>query len=160
MGLLDSVLGGLAGGGQGGGQGGAGGLLGALLGGGQQGGASPLINIVLGMLGGGQQQGGGGGGLQQLIEQFQQQGLGEQVQSWIGTGQNLPISPDQLQNVLGSDKLGAIAQQLGLSPQDASSQVAGVLPEVIDKLTPGGQLPSGGLGDIGSMLQALMAKRG
>ncbi len=150
MGLLDSVMGALGGGKGDGGQGDLGGMLGSMLGGGGQ--SNPLLGAVLGMLA-------GGGGLQDLIGRFQQNGLGEQVQSWIGTGQNLPISADQLQNVLGSEQLSAIAGKLGLSPQETSSQMAGALPEILDKLTPNGQLPSGGLGDIGSMLQSLMKGR-
>ena len=154
MGLLDSVLGAMGGGNCGENQGGLGGMLGSMLGGQ----TNPMLGAVLGMLAGGSGQQ-GGGGLMDLIGKFQQNGLGDQVQSWIGTGQNLPISAEQLQSVLGSDQLSAIAGKLGLSPQDASSQMASVLPEVMDKLTPSGALPSGGFGDIASMLQGLMKGR-
>ena len=143
MGLLDSVLG-------------------SVLGGRQQqgsGGADALINIVAGMLanrgqGGAGAEGdsGGLGGLAGLAEQFQRGGLGDVMKSWIGTGQNLPVSSDQLSNVLGSDMLAKIAQQLGVSRGEAASQLSEVLPQVVDTLTPDGHVPEGGFGDIGAML--------
>ena len=138
MGLLDSVLG-MVTGGQGGG-----------------GGNAALINVVVGMLANSAQGGsGGGGGLGDLIGKFQQAGMGDVVGSWIGSGQNAPISGDQLHNVLGSDTISSIAQQLGLSHGDAAGQLAQMLPQVLDKLTPSGQAPAGGLGDIGSLLKQL-----
>ena len=133
MGLLDSVLGMVTGGQQGGGN-------------------AALISAVVGMLG---NSGQGGGGLGDLIGKFQQAGMGDVIGSWIGTGQNLPISGDQLHNVLGSETIGNIAQQLGLSHGDAAGQLAQMLPHVLDKLTPNGQPPAGGLGDIGSLLKQL-----
>lgn len=83
------------------------------------------------------------GGLQGLIAAFQDQGLGDLVSSWVGTGQNLPISPEQLQSVLGSGQIGQIAQQLGLSSQDVSGELSALLPQVIDGITPNGQVPEG-----------------
>ena len=109
-----------------------------------------LLDSVLGMVTGGQ-----GGGLGDLIGKFQQAGMGDVVGSWIGSGQNVPISGDQLHNVLGSDTISSIAQQLGLSHDDAAGQLAKMLPQVLDKLTPSGQAPAGGLGDIGSLLKQL-----
>ena len=139
MGLLDSVIGALGGGGQAGG-----------------GGQSALLNIVMGMLAnrsGGQQGGVAmGGGLGDLMAKFQQGGMGDVMSSWIGSGQNMPISGDQLSNVLGSDMLGKIASQLGISHGEAAGQLSQVLPQVVDKLTPNGQVPEGGLGDIGAIL--------
>ena len=139
MGLLDSVIGALGGGGQAGG-----------------GGQSALLNIVMGMLAnrsGGQQGGVGlGGGLGDLMAKFQQGGMGDVMSSWIGSGQNMPISGDQLSNVLGPDMLGKIASQLGISHGEAAGQLSQVLPQVVDKLTPNGQVPEGGLGDIGAIL--------
>lgn len=131
MGLLDSVVGAL-----GGAQGGAGG------------GHAALINAVIAMLG----HGGPAGGLAGLIEKFQQAGLGEQVGSWVSTGQNLPVSADQIGGALGPDLLSQIAAQLGLSHGEAAGQLSHVLPQVVDKLTPDGRLPTGGLGDIGDIL--------
>ena len=83
------------------------------------------------------------GGLQGLIAAFQDKGLGDLVSSWVGTGQNLPISPEQLQSVLGSGQIGQIAQQLGLSSQEVSGQLSALLPQVIDGITPNGQVPEG-----------------
>ncbi len=139
MGLLDSVIGALGGGAQAGG-----------------GGQSALLNIVMGMLANrsGGQQGGVdmGGGLGDLMAKFQQGGMGDVMSSWIGSGQNMPISGDQLSNVLGSDMVGKIASQLGISHGEAAGQLSQVLPQVVDKLTPNGQMPEGGLGDIGAIL--------
>ena len=84
------------------------------------------------------------GGLSGLAQNFQQNGLGEVVSSWIGTGRNLPVSADQLQRVLGSEQIQAIAQKLGISTGDAGSQLASLLPQIIDGLSPNGQLPQGG----------------
>ena len=136
MGLLDSVIGAL-------GQGdGAGGQL-------------DLMNVVAGLL----HNDAPGGGLGGLVSKFEQAGLGNVISSWIGSGQNLPISADQLHNVLGSDTIAQIAGQLGLGHGDAAGQLAQMLPQVIDKLTPNGQAPSGGLGDLGSLLGSLMQSR-
>ena len=86
---------------------------------------------------------GGQGGLQDLISQFDAKGLGDIIGSWVGTGQNKSISPDQLQNVLGSDVLSGIASKLGLNTNDLSSQLSNLLPGVVDKLTPEGKVPDG-----------------
>jgi uncharacterized protein YidB (DUF937 family) len=142
MGLLDSVLGGMLGGGQ------------------QQGGAGALISVVAGMLA---NQGGGGaagaagglGGLAGLAEQFQRNGMGEVVNSWIGKGENLPIAPDQLGKVLGGDMLGKLTQHTGMEQGDLLGQLSQLLPQMVDKATPDGAIPSGGLGDIGSILGKL-----
>lgn len=95
-----------------------------------------LISTVMSLLG-------GQGGLQNLISQFDAKGLGDIIGSWVGTGQNQSISPDQLQNVLGSDVLGGIASKLGLNVNDLSSQLSNLLPGVVDKLTPEGKVPEG-----------------
>ncbi|SMC26529.1 Uncharacterized conserved protein YidB, DUF937 family [Andreprevotia lacus DSM 23236] len=94
------------------------------------------------------------GGLGGLVNAFQQGGLGELVQSWVSTGQNLPVSADQLQGVLGSDALAGIAQKLGVDPQQAASQLSGVLPQLVDQLTPNGTLPTEG-GDVNELLGGL-----
>lgn len=165
MGLLDSVLGSAMGGGQGGGgqqmlmQ-----VIGMLLqgqGGGAQGGGGGLGGMLGGVLGsalGGGQAGsqasggmGGLGGLGGLLAQLQQGGLGDAAQSWVSTGENMPVSGDQLSAALGADRIGAIAQQVGIPAGDLSSQLAQYLPQVIDKMTPNGQVPDGGA-DIGGLL--------
>ena len=145
MGLLDQVVG----------------ALGGAQGGGQGGGQADLINAVIGMLGQGGQsgQGGGLGGLAGLITKFQQGGLGDVVSSWISTGHNLPISAEQLHSVLGQDTLDGLAQKTGMARGDLAAQLSQLLPQVIDGLTPNGQLPQGGgLGDIGGLLAGLMRR--
>lgn len=84
------------------------------------------------------------GGLSGLVQAFRQGGLGEIVDSWVSTGQNLPVSGDQLSSVLGSDLLGTLAGQAGVAPQELSSGLAALLPGLVDQLTPGGKLPEGG----------------
>ena len=141
MGLFDSVIG----------------ALGNAAGGSR--GQPDLINAVIGLLGQGQgqgQAGGGLGGLAGLVGRFQQGGLGDIVNSWVGTGQNLPISAEQLGGVLGNDTVANLAQQLGTGQGDMLSQLSQMLPQVVDKLTPGGQLPAGGgLGDLAGLLAGL-----
>lgn len=117
----------------------------------QQSAANPMINVVLGMLANGSQSGGLGG----LMQQFQNAGLGNLIQSWISTGQNLPINANQMQQVLGQDQIGNIAKQLGMNPNDAAGHLSTALPQIIDMLTPHGQTPAGGLGDVGSILGML-----
>ena len=140
MGLLDSVLGS---------------VIGNMVGGRQAGGAGAdmLMQVVGGLLN--QGGGGAGGGLGALLQQFQKGGLGDVAASWVGTGQNLPISADQLQSVLGGDQIGAMAQQAGLSPGDLMGQLAHMLPQVVDQLTPNGQVPAGGA-DLGGMLSSVL----
>jgi uncharacterized protein YidB (DUF937 family) len=81
------------------------------------------------------------GGLSGLLQQFHDKGLGGLVSSWVGTGQNLPISADQLQNVLGSEQVKELAAKAGISPDAVSSHLAQLLPMLVDKLTPNGQVP-------------------
>lgn len=99
---------------------------------------SPLLKMVLQML---SQQQGSGGGLNGLMQAFQKNGMGEIFSSWVGTGQNQPISPEQMQTGLGPELVQRIAQQTGMNPADASAQLSNVLPDVVDKLTPEGQVP-------------------
>ena len=159
MGLLD-IVGGMLGGqpGQGQGQGGGLGDLAAMLGqgGGQggQGGQAALLQLVLGMLA----NNGQGGGLAGLMEKFQSAGLGEQVNSWVGTGQNLPVSPEQLGGVFGQDQMSQMAEKMGLSTGDLGAQLSQMLPQAVDQFTPGGQAPQGGLGDLGDLLGQLMRR--
>ena len=87
------------------------------------------------------------GGVQGLVNLLQQGGLAEAVNSWIGTGANLPVSADQLQTVLGPERLAQIAEQLGVPAREAASTLARSLPTLIDKATPGGTLP-GAAGDL------------
>ncbi len=95
------------------------------------------------------------GGLDGLIAKFQQAGMGDVIKSWVGTGQNQAITGDQLSNVLGSDALSGMAAKMGLNPGDLASQLSSVLPGLIDKLTPQGQLPSAGVGSGADLMGAL-----
>lgn len=124
-----------------------------------------LMDMVGGMLGG---QGGQGdskaalmqavmgliqnhpGGLQGLLGQFQQAGLAEHVQSWIGTGANQGITADHIQQALSGDQLQAVAQQAGVDPGQASQGLASLLPEIVNHLTPNGGMP-----DAGALQQGL-----
>jgi uncharacterized protein YidB (DUF937 family) len=95
------------------------------------------------------------------VEQFQRAGLGEVIGSWIGTGRNLPVSAEQIGQALGSDTVAQIAQRLGVDPAQAAGQLSHILPEVIDRLTPNGQLPAqtgAGAPDLLGMLGGLLRK--
>ncbi len=135
--------------------GGLGDLLGGLAGGGADSGLSDILN---GMTGTGAGKGGGmgglltgllpmvgamlaGGGLQKVLAGFQANGLAEQAGSWLGTGANEPISADDVRKVVTGDELTRIAGQLGISETDAAAALAQVLPAVVDKVSPDGQLP-------------------
>lgn len=128
-------------------------ILGQLAGGIAGGGRQNLVKSVLEMLNNHP------GGIAGLAESFQKGGLGDLAASWIGTGKNLPVSSDQLQQILGSGSLQAFAQKAGINAQDAAPQLAELLPGIVDKLTPGGQLPQGGdLMSTGlSLLQGFMS---
>ncbi|MEB5484642.1 YidB family protein [Burkholderia pseudomallei] len=95
------------------------------------------------------------GGLNGLIEKFNAGGAGGIIGSWIGTGENQPISPETLQNVLGSDTVGALAQKVGIDPQQASGILAQVLPHVVNGATPNGEVPAGGQLDTSNVLGTL-----
>lgn len=113
-------------------------------------GNSSLMQGVLGML---QNQEGGIGG---LVQQFKDKGLGDIASSWVGKGENLPISGEQLQGVLGSDVVSSMAAKFGVS-QD---QIAQFLPQLVDKLTPNGEVEAGGIDGSKAlgMLQGLFSK--
>jgi uncharacterized protein YidB (DUF937 family) len=119
MGLLDQVVGAMAGG--------------------QSGGNNALLETVMKMVSDPQN-----GGLQGLIQSFQQGGLGDIVNSWVSKGENLPISAEQIQSVLGGSSLGNIASQLGTNSEEASGSLASMLPQLIDSMTPNGEVPQGG----------------
>lgn len=83
------------------------------------------------------------GGLPGLLQKFQESGLQDQVASWIGTGANASVSGEQVQGALGADTISQIAAKLGLAPAAASGGLAALLPQLIDHLTPNGQVPEG-----------------
>ncbi len=81
------------------------------------------------------------GGVQGVVSQFEKNGLGATVQSWVGTGPNQPVSPDDVQRVLGPDLLKQLSEKSGVSIQELTQQLAHVLPQAVDKLTPDGTIP-------------------
>jgi len=95
------------------------------------------------------------GGLNGLVQKFEQGGLGDVVQSWVGNGDNQSISPDQLHNVLGSDVVSNLAQKVGMQPDQVSGLLAQVLPHVVNAGTPNGEVPSGGQINSESVLGTL-----
>jgi uncharacterized protein YidB (DUF937 family) len=136
MGMLDGLLGN---------------LLGSTTGGGTQ--QNPLLQAALQLV---QQN----GGLQGVLARFQQAGYGAQADSWVSTGQNQPITADALSQVLGHGQLGQIAQQLGISHGDAAGGLASMLPQLIDKLTPQGQVPANHDDLVAQALSLLNKKTG
>lgn len=128
-------------------------LAGQVFGGGAQSGGSQAIGAILEMLNS------RSGGLQGMAQQFQRGGMGDIISSWIGTGQNLPITADQVQQVLGSDAVQQLAAKLGVSPEVASSHLAQWLPTIVDHLTPGGVAPQGDLMSQGmNLLKGLLSR--
>jgi uncharacterized protein YidB (DUF937 family) len=112
-----------------------------------------LMSSVMGLLG-------GQGSLQNLISQFSAKGLGDVIGSWVSTGKNLPISPEQLRGVLGDDTVKNIASKLGIDSNALTSQLSNLLPNVVDKLTPDGKVPEGDIMSKGlDMLGGLFGKK-
>ena len=97
------------------------------------------------------------GGIAGLVKKFAGSGLGDIVNSWVSTGENLPVTPQQIQQGLGSDAIKQLAAKAGISPEEVTSHLTQVLPQVVDKLTPEGQVPQGDLMSKGmEMLKGLM----
>lgn len=116
-----------------------GGMLARMLGG-------PLLGVVLGML---KRQGGLGG----LIGKFRGAGLGPKADSWVGTGPNQPLDPDELERALGPEELQQIADQTGMTVEEVREKLAAGLPEVINHVTPKGEVPDDNA--LGGMLDKL-----
>ena len=130
MGFLDSVVGALGAGGQGG--------------------QPDLMKVVMGLV---EQS----GGLPGLLQKLQQGGLAEQAASWVSTGRNLPVSADQIGGALGGDLLGSLARQAGMGQGDLAGSLAQMLPQLIDRMTPDGQVPAAGaMPDLGGLLGSLL----
>ncbi len=81
------------------------------------------------------------GGVQGLMQKFQQGGLGDVFSSWVGTGQNQAVSPDQIHQALGPDQIGQLASKLGIPADQLTQHLSQLLPQVVDKMTPTGQAP-------------------
>jgi uncharacterized protein YidB (DUF937 family) len=145
MSILNQIIGGVLGS-SGGASSPLQGVLANILGGGQQGGMAGQP-APQGGFGGGFGGGAGGGlagGLGGLIAAFQQAGLGHIADSWVRSGPNQPVSPEQLQNVFGADRVNNMASHAGMQPGDFLSQLSQHLPNAVDRLTPNGRLPDEG----------------
>lgn len=99
---------------------------------------------------------GGVGGLTGLVQLFAQHGHADTVKSWVSTERNRAISPNDVHAVLGQDRVREVANEAGVSEQEASRGLADVLPQLVDRLTPNGRLPDG---DGGSGMLAQLAGR-
>ena len=103
------------------------GVLGGIVGGG-------MVSVINGIL---EQH----GGVQGVVNQFEKNGLGATVQSWVGTGANVPISPDEVHRAIGPDLLQQLAAKVGMSVPDLTQKLSQILPQAVDHLTPGGTIP-------------------
>ena len=138
--------------------GGLGGMLGSLLGGGAGTGTGGLASVLGSLLGNDGRLGGLGG----ILSRFNQAGLGDKANSWVGSGQNEPVNADQVANALGHDTVSDVASKLGVPTGAAGGLLAAILPMLIDRMTPHGQAPAQGLGtqdDILSQLGGMLGKK-
>jgi uncharacterized protein YidB (DUF937 family) len=184
MGVLDQILGGVLGqvlgGAQGGAYGGAQGgsraaliqavlamLLQGGLGRGGHAGGGGLADVLGGLLGGGQPGAdprlGGAlrGGLGGMADMFRQAGMQRQVDSWIAQGPNLAVSPNEITAALGESQLSQLAEQSGMSRSDVSRELADILPGMVDRMTPGGEMPRQDLGadELGTWMSDVLNGR-
>lgn len=97
---------------------------------------------------------GSNGGLESIVGALQSGGLADAVSSWLGSGDNLAVAPKDLQSALGDDTISRFAEQAGVSGSEASAVLAGILPQIVDKLSPDGNLPD--KGGLDSMLGGLI----
>ena len=137
-------------------------VVGGLLGGQAQ--QSPLGGVLSSLLGnagaqpGGAQPGGAAPGIMGLVSRFEQAGLGNVAQSWVGNGPNQSVTPQQLHQVLGDTQVNQLAQQSNMQPHDMLGQLAQMLPQLVDRMTPQGQVPAqggAGAGDIADGMKAV-----
>ena len=128
-------------------------LLGSLLGGLNNNQQSGLMSAVSGLVT-------GGGGIGGLMQKFSSHGLGDLVKGWVSTGPNPPATAQHIEQVFGADQLQQIASQTGIDPSQISAQIAQILPQVVDKLTPNGQPIEGAQlqGGLASLLQGGLGK--
>ena len=111
--------------------------------------SGPMVEHLASMIG-------SSGGLPALLQKFRDAGLSGAVDSWIGKGANVPLSSQHVESALGSDTIRAMAQKLGLNPDQASSSLAALLPHMVDKLTPNGTMPEHGM--LEQALKAVKSK--
>ena len=116
-------------------------MLGGLLGRRAPKSGNPLMDSLMPML----LKGGALGGLGGLVGKFTGAGLGNKANSWVGSGDNEPLDADEVEAALGSDEIDRIAQQAGVSRDEAKGGLAGMIPGLVDKLSPGGSLPTGNI---------------
>jgi uncharacterized protein YidB (DUF937 family) len=121
------------------------------------GGPTPAAQILTDLI----QNHASGNGLSGLLQQLTASGLGPQVQSWLGSGANLPVNAGQIQQALGSDKIQQLAQQYGIDPSAVATAIAHLIPGAVDHLTPGGQIPpaSGIAGALSGLLSSSFFKQ-
>ena len=131
-------------------------ILGAVLGGGDK--QKMLAGLASQLLSGQSAAPGAPNGLNGLVQQFQKAGLGDLVNSWVGTGANQPATPDQIKQALGPETIQHFAQQTGMAGPEVSTALAQILPQMVDKVTPNGDVPEPR--DIQGMLSGLLASLG
>ncbi|MFG2971323.1 MULTISPECIES: YidB family protein [unclassified Streptomyces] len=117
-------------------------MLGSLLGG--EGKGAGLLTALIAAMSHGQ----GGGSLGGLLDSLARSGLTAQKDSWVGTGANQPVTGDQLQQALPDDTLQQVAEETGTTPEQAADQLARVLPDAVDRLTPEGAVPKASIEDL------------
>ncbi|WFL66803.1 YidB family protein [Pantoea sp. X85] len=98
------------------------------------------------------------GGVEVLLQKFQQGGLGQVLNNWLGSGSNMSIDGGEIQNALGNDQLQSLADKLGTDVQGASGTLAALLPQVIDKLSPQGHIKTSNTQDLGAMVDGLFKR--
>ena len=116
--------------------------------------ANPLMQVLLQMLA----SNGQFGGLSGLAQQFQQAGYGREMNSWISSGQNLPITPDQLMQIFGQGQMQQMAASSGMDLGSLSGGLSDLLPQLVDRMTPSGQVPAGGIDNALAELSSLMPR--
>ncbi len=96
--------------------------------------AKKILGAVVGMV--------GAGGLSKVLSAFKDKGMGDQADSWVGTGENQPVTAEQVKQAMPAEDLQRIADEAGISVDEAAEHVAATLPEVVNQVTPDGQVPS------------------
>ena len=108
---------------------------------GTSGGGKDVMSQLAGMLTG---KGGDGLGLERLLEQFKGAGLGDKADSWVGTGENQPLTPDEVKKAIGDDRLATMSKQTGQSVGSLTTDLSRMIPVAVNKLTPDGRVPDPG----------------